>query len=134
MNSLETLVELVLNDVGTKPELLVSCYGGAEYFTMTDRLERDFMDEVGKIAATQSLLWLNVSNPIVCYFVYIDVYILTTGLNSGVSKVVGLAVHRYGLINKSKWEPVVIGMNKWGSIAEHSRAALKKEVCRDFKN
>lgn len=55
-------------------------------------------------------------------------YLLTTGLNSGVSKLIGLGVHRHKLINDSKWNPVVIGMSRWGTVGEYTREALKKQV------
>jgi hypothetical protein len=45
---------MIVTDVGTEPKLLVSCYGGAEYFTMTDELEREFMTGIGQVAATES--------------------------------------------------------------------------------
>lgn len=44
---------MIADDVNAKPKLLVSCYGGAEYFTMTDELEREFMNGIGQIAATE---------------------------------------------------------------------------------
>lgn len=44
---------MIIDDVTTPPKLLVSCYGGAEYFTMTDVLEREFMSGIGQLAATE---------------------------------------------------------------------------------
>ncbi len=60
--------------------------------------------------------------------VLIDVWILTTGLNSGVSKVIGQGVHRSTLLDEKKWKPVVIGMNRWGTIDLQTREQLKKPV------
>lgn len=53
---------------------------------------------------------------------------LTTGLNSGVSKLIGQGVHRQKLLGDHKWTPVVIGMNRWGIIAERTRHILQKQV------
>ena len=39
-----------------KPKLLVSCYGGAGYFKLTDNLAREFMDEIGEVATTEGQL------------------------------------------------------------------------------
>jgi len=50
---METLVHLIAGDVGRTPKLLISCYGGAELFTMTDSLEREFMSGIGQLAATE---------------------------------------------------------------------------------
>ncbi len=50
---METLVQLIVDDVREKPKLLITCYGGAEGFTMTDSLEREFMNGIGQLAATQ---------------------------------------------------------------------------------
>jgi hypothetical protein len=57
------------------------------------------------------------------------VWILTTGLNSGVSKLIGQGVHRNTLLNENTWKPIVIGMNRWGTIAEYTREELKQQVC-----
>ncbi|CAF3823225.1 unnamed protein product, partial [Rotaria sp. Silwood1] len=108
-NALETLIAMIINNVGSNPKLIVSCYGGAEYFTMKDSLEREFMNGIGHIAATE------------------DVWVLTTGLNSGVSKLIGQGVHRKKLLGDNKWDPVVIGMSRWGTIAEHTRKILQKQ-------
>ena len=50
---METLVRLITCDTGATPKLLISCYGGAEGFTMTDSLEREFMNGIGQLAATE---------------------------------------------------------------------------------
>ncbi|CAF1339648.1 unnamed protein product [Rotaria sordida] len=106
----ETFVRIIVKDVGAKPKLLVSCYGGAEYFTMTDDLEREFINGIGQVAATK------------------DVWILTTGLNSGVSGLIAQGVHRNTLLNKNTWKPIVIGMSHWGTISEFTRDVLKQQA------
>jgi hypothetical protein len=48
------MAEILVNDTGNKkPILLVSCFGGAKYFKMSHKLEKDFMDGIGQIAATE---------------------------------------------------------------------------------
>ncbi len=52
-NTFQTLANMIAKDVGNNPKLLVSCYGGAEYFKMTDKLEREFLNGIAQVAATQ---------------------------------------------------------------------------------
>jgi hypothetical protein len=49
----QILADLIASDVGNKPKLLVSCYGGAEYFRMTDKLEREFLNGIAQVVATR---------------------------------------------------------------------------------
>ncbi|CAF4276359.1 unnamed protein product [Rotaria socialis] len=108
-NPFEKLVQLILDDVDNIPKLIVSCYGGAAYFTMTDNLEREFMNGIGHLAATEGI------------------WVLTTGLNSGVSRLIGQGIHRSKLLSNNKWKPVVIGMNSWGTLAEDTRNSLSSK-------
>lgn len=42
--AMKTLFELMVeNSEGQKPSLIISIYGGAKYFTMTERLEKEFI-------------------------------------------------------------------------------------------
>ena len=82
------------------------------------------------------------------FSIYLDVWLLTTGLNSGVSKLVGSWVHRHELLAsrrlladcedrellaESAWKPVLIGLSSWGTISEDSRELLKKKVFKRVK-
>jgi hypothetical protein len=49
-------VNLIVEDVTEPPQLIVSCFGGAEYFTMSDALEKEFISAIGQIAATKSMI------------------------------------------------------------------------------
>ena len=51
----KTLCQLIVRDEGknNKPDLLISCYGGAKYFEMSDNLEKEFMFAVGQVATTK---------------------------------------------------------------------------------
>ncbi len=119
---------MIAADVNAQPNLIVSCYGGAAYFTMTDDLEREFMDGIGQVAATKGQSNIKTTKIEWIFTDYLDVWLLTTGLNSGVSKLIGQGVHRNALLNENRWESVVIGMSRWGTIAEHVRKDLKKKV------
>jgi hypothetical protein len=44
---------MITKDVGSKPKLLVSCYGGAENFKMNDNLEREFLNGIAQVVATE---------------------------------------------------------------------------------
>ncbi len=49
------MAEILKKDAGdtNKPILLISCFGGAKYFKMNHKLEKDFMDAIGEMAATK---------------------------------------------------------------------------------
>ncbi|CAF3973191.1 unnamed protein product [Rotaria sp. Silwood1] len=127
-NTFETLFQIICDDVVNKPKLIVSCYGGAQYFSMTDILEREFMNGIGQVATTKGQS--NISNLKTKYIliVYLDVWILTTGLNSGVSHLIGQGIHRNTLLNENTWKPIVIGMSHWGTISKSTREALKQQA------
>jgi hypothetical protein len=44
---------MLANAGNKKPDLLISCYGGAKYFKMNDKLEKEFMDGIGVAATTE---------------------------------------------------------------------------------
>ena len=44
-----------------KPDLLINCFGGTDYFTMTDALEKEFMKDISQAATTKSMF--NKKNP-----------------------------------------------------------------------
>ena len=54
--TIQTLYQLITDDVGkvNTPELLVCCYGGAEYFVMRDNLEKEFRHGIAQVATTKS--------------------------------------------------------------------------------
>jgi len=69
---------------------------------------------------------------VVCYV--IDVWVLTTGLNAGVSKLIGQGIDRHILLNENASKPTVIGMTSWGSITDHTRSLLETEVSKILEN
>lgn len=51
---MEALANLIIQDTKASPKLLISCFGGARGFTMTDILEREFTSGIGQLATTKS--------------------------------------------------------------------------------
>ncbi|CAF0730867.1 unnamed protein product [Adineta steineri] len=106
--AIKDLFQLVLEDSGgQKPDLIISVYGGAKYFTMTERLEKEFIRGVID-AATMA-----------------DAWILTAGINNGVSKLVGEGISHYRLLREYSNKVKCIGMTMWGTINETTRLELK---------
>ncbi|CAF1003931.1 unnamed protein product [Adineta steineri] len=102
------IYELLVNDCGdTKPGLILSIYGGAKYFTMTEKLEKEIIRGIIDAAATS------------------NAWILTTGVNNGVSKLIGEGISHYRLLKANPNKIVCIGLTKWGTINESTRFELK---------
>ncbi|CAF1153400.1 unnamed protein product [Adineta steineri] len=102
------IYELLVNDCGdTKPALILSIYGGAKYFTMTEKLEKEIIRGIIDAAATSSA------------------WILTTGINNGVSKLIGEGISHYRLLKAYPNKIICIGLTKWGTINESTRFELK---------
>ncbi len=59
-NVSEILSDLLVKDVGAKPDLLISCFGGAEYFNMTDKLEKEFMNGISQVAGTKGTFYFEI--------------------------------------------------------------------------
>ena len=57
-------------------------------------------------------------------------WVLTTGLNAGVSKLIGQGIDRHTLLNENSSKPTVMGMTSWGTITEDTRSSLKAEVLK----
>ncbi|UJR29010.1 hypothetical protein I4U23_010228 [Adineta vaga] len=105
---MKDVFQLILEDGGNqKPVLIISVYGGARYFTMTERLEKEFIRGVID-AATMA-----------------DAWILTAGVNNGVSKLVGEGISHYRLLREYSNKVKCIGMTMWGTVNEHTRLELK---------
>ncbi|CAF3607813.1 unnamed protein product [Rotaria socialis] len=103
------LYPLILADCGNKkPSLIISVYGGAKYFMLTEKLEKEFMRGIVDVATIA------------------DAWILTAGLNNGVSKLVGEGISQYRLLKQYPKEVVCIGLTLWGSVSENTRIELKK--------
>jgi hypothetical protein len=59
---------------------------------------------------------------------FIGVWVLTTGLNKGVSKLVGRSLYNRALLNEQVLKPVVIGLTSWGTVTERTRHVIKNQV------
>jgi len=53
---------------------------------------------------------------------------LSTGLNSGVSKVIGQSVERHALLNGKKANYTLIGLTSWGCLSDRTRQVFRKQV------
>ncbi|CAF1369818.1 unnamed protein product [Rotaria sp. Silwood1] len=105
---MKDLYQFILEDCGgQKPVLILSVYGGAKYFTMTERLEKEFIKGVID-AATMA-----------------DAWILTAGIDNGISKLVGEGISHYRLLQEYPNKVKCIGMTMWGTINEDTRLELK---------
>ena len=122
----EMLCQLISEDVGEEPRMIISCFGGAEYFTMTDSLEQEFMNGISQAASTKRMSQLEAREKTSMFVDYIGVWILTTGLNSGVSKLIGQAAYRKKLLDEKSPKPTVIGLTSWNTVTENTREVLKQ--------
>ncbi|UJR20641.1 hypothetical protein I4U23_023766 [Adineta vaga] len=95
---------------GKKPAMILSVYGGAKYFTMTERLQKEIIRGIID-AATKAEAW-----------------ILTTGINTGVSKLVGEGISHHRVLKEDSdtFKLVCIGLTMWGTINETTRLELKR--------
>ncbi|CAF1034271.1 unnamed protein product [Adineta steineri] len=102
------IYDLLVKDCGdTKPAVILSVYGGAKYFTMTEKLEKEIIRGIIDAAAMS------------------NAWILTTGINNGVSKLVGEGISHYRLLKADPNKIVCIGLTKWGTINGRTRFDLK---------
>ncbi|CAF2850895.1 unnamed protein product [Rotaria sp. Silwood2] len=112
---IKDLFELILEDCNNqKPDLILSIYGGAKYFSMTEKLEKEVIrDLIDAAYATNA-------------------WILTAGVNNGVSKLVGEGISHYSILRAYPNTVKCIGMTMWGTIDENTRLELRtaaKSLC-----
>ncbi|CAF3987825.1 unnamed protein product [Rotaria magnacalcarata] len=105
----EKLYKLIQDDCSQKPHLIISIYGGAKYFQMNERLEKEFMRGIIEAATIA------------------DGWILTNGLSRGIGKLVGEAILQDRTLNRGSKDLVSIGLAKWGSLPEETREQLSKK-------
>jgi hypothetical protein len=60
-----------------------------------------------------------------CSF-YLDAWILTNGINTGVSKLVGEGISHYRLLTEDPNKVKCIGLTMWGTVNESIRLELKR--------
>jgi hypothetical protein len=106
---MEKIYDLIVGDCGgKKPPFIISVYGGAKYFSLTDQLEKEFMRAIVHTATTA------------------DAWIVTAGINNGVSKLVGEGISQYRLLTQYPKEVICIGLTMWGSVGERTRSELRQ--------
>lgn len=123
---ISNLFKLIVEDCqGKPPNLILSVYGGAKYFTMTERLEKEFIRGIVD-AATLAGKQRRVEFPRPIE-IYLDAWILTAGINNGVSKLVGEGISHHHLLHEYTNKATCIGMTTWGTINEDARKSLKEQ-------
>ncbi len=55
-------------------------------------------------------------------------WLLSTGLNSGVSQVIGQSVERHTLLTEEKANYTLIGLTSWGCLSERTREVFRRQV------
>ncbi|XP_048043490.1 transient receptor potential cation channel subfamily M member 6 isoform X2 [Megalobrama amblycephala] len=109
----ELLVQLMLREWHMEmPKLVISVHGGTDSFPLSPRVCQAF--STGLITATEST----------------GAWILTDGINAGVSKYVGDAVKIYGSHDHRKRN--VVGITPWG-IIENNSDLIGRDVLRHYQ-
>ncbi|CAF4511710.1 unnamed protein product [Rotaria sp. Silwood1] len=95
-----------MRSVCSQPKLIISVYGGRKYFTMSEDIEKEFMDSMAEAAITSGT------------------WIITSGLNNGAAKLIGEGVARLRALVYKKRDVTLVGMAWWGNIAEKARTMV----------
>ncbi|XP_077456800.1 transient receptor potential cation channel subfamily M member 6 [Stigmatopora argus] len=112
-SKLEAVLQLMLREWQMdKPKLLLTVHGGSENFTLPPKVKEAFSK--GLITAARST----------------GAWILTDGINTGVSKYVGEAVKTYGGHNLRKRN--TIGITPWGLI-DNNEDLIGRDVFRPYQ-
>jgi hypothetical protein len=127
----EGKVEKILYHVWkiSQPRLIMSIIGGAKYFTLSDRLETNFINGIINVALKSGKTFDDI------YWTFmrfeIDAWLITNGYNVGIVQLVGQAINKVKLTNPKK-HITAIGLCKWGSVKDveklTSHQHLKKQV------
>ncbi|UJR07511.1 hypothetical protein I4U23_011800 [Adineta vaga] len=105
---MKDIYTLLVDDCGGyKPSLILSVYGGAKYFTMIERLEKEIIRGIVDAASAT------------------DTWILTAGVSNGVSKLIGEGISHYRLLREYPSRVKCIGMTMWGTVNDSNRFELK---------
>ncbi|CAF3454781.1 unnamed protein product [Rotaria sp. Silwood1] len=107
---MQYIYNLLVGDSGStehKPDLILSLYGDSKSFTMIQKLPREIICSIVDAAMTA------------------DGWILTDGVNCGVSKLVGESLSHYHLLREYSKKAKCIGLTMWGTVNESTRFKLK---------
>ncbi|CAF1216246.1 unnamed protein product, partial [Rotaria magnacalcarata] len=104
------LASLIYDVWETKePKLIMCIIGGAKYFKLNERLEREFIKGIIQAALRA------------------DGWIVTTGFKTGVVQLVGEAIHDHKVTNPRS-SIVAIGCSKWGAAKHRESLILKSNL------
>ncbi|CAF1054407.1 unnamed protein product [Adineta steineri] len=102
------LAQFMLDIWQIKPPRLIMCIiGGAKYFKLNERLEREFIKGIIQVALKA------------------DGWIVTNGFKTGVVQLVGEAIHDHKVTNPRS-HITAIGCSKWGATKNRESLILKK--------
>ncbi|CAF0881591.1 unnamed protein product [Adineta steineri] len=103
------LAKLMFDVWKVKPPRLIMCIiGGAKYFKLNERLEREFMKGIIQAALKA------------------DGWIVTTGFKTGVVQLVGEAIHDHKVTNPRS-HITAIGCSKWGAVRNRESLISSKK-------
>ncbi|CAF0766794.1 unnamed protein product [Rotaria sp. Silwood1] len=97
------------------PRLIMCIIGGAKYFKLNERLEREFMKGIIKAALGA------------------DGWIVTTGFKAGVVQLVGEAIHDHKVTNPRS-HITAIGFSKWGATKNRTSLITTKIATNSNQN
>ncbi|CAF1177771.1 unnamed protein product [Rotaria sp. Silwood1] len=117
LDTSETKVEKLLINIWKipKPRLIMSIIGGQKYFTLSDRLETNFINGIIHVALKS------------------DAWLMTNGYNVGIVQLVGQAINKVKLTNPKK-KLTAIGVCKWGSVQDVEEITDSENKKKQKKN
>ncbi|CAF3003367.1 unnamed protein product, partial [Rotaria sp. Silwood2] len=111
-SDMNNIYQLLVDDSGgqnPKPDLILSIYGGTNYFNMVKQLEKRIIcDLIDAVITTNA-------------------WILTNGVDNGVAKLVGECISYHCLLTEISKKIKCIGLTMWGTVTEDMRCRLKYE-------
>jgi len=129
------LAELVYEVWKVKPPKLIMCIiGGAKYFKLNERLEREFIKGIIQAAlkAGRSRFFEKIK---FCFDSdeFLDGWLITPGFKTGVVQLVGEAIHDHRVTNPRS-RITAIGCSKWGATRNREALILVRIIKRGFIN
>lgn len=89
------ILETVLLDIWSipQPALLMQVTGGHKYFKLRGKMEIDFLgDFLNFVSESSKNIFFN--NIFECFITNSDTWLLTNGINAGIVKLIGQAIHK----------------------------------------
>ncbi|UJR22717.1 hypothetical protein I4U23_025751 [Adineta vaga] len=99
----------------SEPRLIISIIGGAKYFTLSERLESNFINGIIDVALKA------------------DSWLITNGYNVGIVQLVGQAINKVKLTRLNE-HITAIGVCKWGSVKDVERLVEPEHPGKKSKN